>query len=203
VAGGRNVRLVAVTKGFGADAIAAVRAAGVDDIGESYAQELLARRDVLDGARVHFIGRVQTNKVRSVAALVDLWQSVDREQAAVEIARRAPGAEVLVQVNVSGEETKAGCSPAETPLFVARCQELGLEVRGLMTIAARQSASRSAADAASGFARLRTLVDRLGLPECSMGMSDDFEAAVGEGATLIRVGAAIFGPRQPTSGPNV
>lgn len=184
------VRLVAVTKGFGADAVAAAVAAGVPDVGESYAQELREKAPV-EGATWHFVGRLQTNKVRQVAGLVDLWQSVDRAELAEEIARRAPGAAVLVQVNVSGEAQKGGCAPADAPALVARCGALGLDVRGLMTVG-------HPADPRPGFRLLAGLADDLGLPERSMGMSGDLEIAVEEGATMVRVGRALFGPRPRT-----
>jgi pyridoxal phosphate enzyme (YggS family) len=189
---------VCVTKGFGLDAIGAVRGAGALDVAESYAQELVAKSAadpaLLASLTVHFIGRVQTNKVRLVAPLVGLWQSVDRAEVAVEIARRAPGAAVLVQVNVSGEASKGGCPPAATSALATRCQSLGLVVRGLMTV----GHSAGAAAAKPGFVRLRALADDLGLAECSMGMSDDLEAAVEAGSTMVRVGSALFGPRPMT-----
>ncbi|MCU1344518.1 MAG: hypothetical protein JWL70_784 [Acidimicrobiia bacterium] len=190
-AGGRDVTVMAVTKGFGADAIAAARGAGLADLGESYAQELLERRSALAGARVHFIGRLQSNKVRSMASLVSVWQSVDRAGIAAEVARRAPGAQVMVQVNVSDEATKGGCAPADTVGLVSQCRDLGLAVQGLMAVGS--SAGPDAARA--GFALLRSQVDDLGLEQCSMGMSGDLEIAVQEGATMVRIGSALFGPR--------
>jgi PLP dependent protein len=192
-AGGRDVRVVAVTKGFGPDAIDAASACGLTDVGENYAQELLAKLDELHQPRprVHFIGRLQTNKVRHLAPVVDVWQTIDRTSAAAEVAKRAPGAAVLVQVNVSDEPQKGGCPPAEAPELVARCQGLGLRVLGLMTVGRTGSPD----DARAGFALLSSLADRLGLPERSMGMTDDLEVAVQEGATMVRVGTALFGPR--------
>jgi pyridoxal phosphate enzyme (YggS family) len=190
-AGGRNVTLIAVTKGFGSEAVAAVRAAGVHDLGESYAQELLERRHAFAGTRVHFIGRLQTNKVKVVAPLVDCWQSVDRVAVATEIARRTDGATVMLQVNVTGESTKGGCEPSEAGALADRCRGLGLRVQGLMAVGSSAGAEASR----PGFARLRNLVDELGLDHCSMGMSEDLEVAVQEGATMVRIGSALFGPR--------
>jgi PLP dependent protein len=192
-AGGQDVRVVAVTKGFGPDAIDAASVCGLTDVGENYAQELLGKLGGLQHPRprIHFIGRLQTNKVRQLAAVVDVWQTVDRAAAATEVAKRAPGASVLVQVNVSDEPQKGGCPPAEAPALVARCQEQGLRVLGLMTV----GRTGSPADARAGFALLSSLADRLGLPERSMGMTDDLEVAVQEGATMVRVGTALFGPR--------
>jgi pyridoxal phosphate enzyme (YggS family) len=191
-----SVRLVAVTKRQPAEAAAAVVAAGVADLGESYPQELAVKADELadrgiDAVRWHCIGRLQRNKVRTIAPLVELWQSVDRLSLAAEIARHAPGAAVLVQVNVSGADQQGGVGPAQAPAVVAGCRDLGLEVRGLMAIGARGPAEA----ARPGFRALRELADRLDLPERSMGLSADLEVAVQEGATVVRVGSALFGPR--------
>lgn len=185
--GDDGVRLVAVTKGFDADAVVAAVAAGVLDIGESYAQELRAKAAV-PGATWHFVGRLQTNKVRQLAGVVDLWQSVDRAELGEEIARRVPGAAVLVQVNVSGEPQKGGCEPAEAPALVGRLGRAGLDVRGLMTVG-------HPGDPQPGFRLLASLADDLGLPERSMGMSGDLEIAVEAGSTMVRVGRALFGDR--------
>ncbi|MGH9273812.1 MAG: alanine racemase, partial [Acidimicrobiales bacterium] len=136
-------------------------------------------------------GGLQRNKVRQAAPYVHLWQSVDRLSLAAEIARRAPGAAVLVQVNVAGAAQQGGCPPARVPSVVEGCTDLGLEVRGLMAIGAQGSDS----DVRAGFRAVRELADRLELPERSMGMSGDLEAAVAEGATMVRIGTALFGPR--------
>ena len=198
-----SVRLVAVTKGQPVEAVEAALAAGLADLGESYPQELLAKAEALeerDGAhghgrttrvRWHCIGRLQRNKVRQVAPLVHLWQSIDRLSLAAEVARYAPGADVLVQVNVTGAEQQGGCEPARVPAVVEGCTDLGLVVRGLMAIGAHGPAEA----ARPGFRTVRDLADRLGLPERSMGMSGDLEVAVGEGATIVRVGTALFSPR--------
>jgi pyridoxal phosphate enzyme (YggS family) len=177
-------------------------ACGLTDVGENYAQELAAKVPMLtcERPRIHFIGRLQTNKVRHLVPFVDVWQTVDREHAATEVARRAPGATVLVQVNVSDEPQKGGCAPGETEVLVSRCRDLGLEVLGLMTVGRTGSPD----DARAGFTLLATLADRLGLPERSMGMTDDLEVAVREGATMVRIGTALFGARpRPTAGPAV
>jgi len=200
--GSERVRVVAVTKGFGPDAIEAAVACGLTDVGENYAQELEAKLPALtcERPRVHFIGRLQTNKVRHLAPLVDVWQTIDREHAAAEVAKRAPGATVLVQVNVSDEPQKGGCAPDDAEGLVARCRDLGLDVTGLMTV----GRTGEPADARAGFALLSSLADRLGLPERSMGMTDDLEVAVSEGATMVRIGTALFGARpRPATGPAV
>ena len=205
------VRIVAVTKGFPASAPAAALAAGLADLGESYAQELVAKAAELgepaepgeaaapeagSGPRWHFVGRLQRNKVRALAPLVALWQSVDRLSLGREIAKRAPGAAVLVQVNVSDEPQKGGCAPGEVADLVSDLDGLGLAVEGLMGLGPMGAPE----EARPAFARLHRLADVLGLRERSMGMTGDLEVAVQEGATMVRVGEALFGPRPPRSG---
>ncbi len=197
-AGGDRAKVVAVTKGFGPDAVAAAVEAGLVDIGENYAQELQSKADALESLiddqpmlRWHFIGRLQRNKVRRIAGLVGLWQSVDRPELATEIARWAPGAQVLVQVDVAGGEGRGGCQPSETPQLVDRCRQAGLEVAGLMAVGPPGPPEHSR----PGFRLLAGQAADLGLQELSMGMSGDIEVAVEEGATIVRVGTALFGPR--------
>ena len=195
-----RVRLIAVSKGHPVAAVQAVLAAGVTDVGESYAQELSAKvaafelgaTDVPEPApRWHWIGRMQQNKVRQIAPLVHLWQSIDRLSLAAEVARRAPGAAVLVQLNVSGAGQQGGCAPEQAPAVVDGCRDLGLDVRGLMAIG-----PQGAPDVVRpAFRTVRELADRLELEVCSMGMSADLEDAVAEGSTMVRVGSALFGPR--------
>ncbi len=188
-----TVRIVAVTKGFGADAVVAARDAGCVDIGENYAQELLAKAAELPGGapvRWHFLGHIQRNKVRALAATVDCWQGLSRRSEAEEIARRRPGASVLVEVDTTGAPGRGGCPPAEVAGLVATLSDLAVTVDGLMTVAPREpDAARSC------FRQVRALADGLGLAECSMGMSDDWALAVGEGSTMIRVGRSLFGER--------
>jgi PLP dependent protein len=196
-AGGEGrVRLVAITKGFGPEVVAAAVAAGVEDVGESYAQELVAKAAAVDVRRWHFVGRLQANKVRGMAGTVDLWQSVDRPRLVEEVARRAPGARVLVQVDVTGEPSKGGCPPAEVPALVERAAAAGLEPRGLMAVGPLGPPEA----ARPGFRALVGLAERLGLAERSIGMSGDLEVAVQEGSTMVRVGTALFGPRPPRAG---
>jgi pyridoxal phosphate enzyme (YggS family) len=194
------ITLLAVTKGFGPEVALAAVELGLVDLGENYAQELLAKAPIVAEAghavRWHAIGRLQRNKVRQLAPHVHLWQTVDRFELGAEIARRAPGAGVLVQVNVSDEPQKGGCEPAAAPELVRSLVDVGLDVRGLMTVG-----RTGAPDAArEGFRTLRRLADDLDLPVRSMGMSGDLEVAVEEGATLIRVGSALFGPRGAVPG---
>lgn len=189
--GPEAVTLVVVTKEVGIDVVRAAIAHDASDFGENRAQELLAKAEALTAtaARWHFIGRLQRNKVRAIAPRVALWQSVDRADLAAEIGRRAPGAAVLVQVNVTGEQQKGGCAPDEAGALVDACEAHGCRVQGLMTV------PRAEGDPRPAFARLRQMTDDLGLGVCSMGMSGDYEAAITEGATMVRVGRAIFGPR--------
>jgi PLP dependent protein len=201
-AGGDPARtaLVAVTKAQPIDAVTAALDAGLADLGENYAQELVAKAEQLDDGepalparspRWHFVGRLQRNKVRQVAPYVSLWQSVDRLSLAAEIARRASGAAVLVQVNVTDEPQKGGCRPEFVPSVVEGCLDLGLDVRGLMAIGPEGDEP----GARAAFAALSRLADGLDLEERSMGMSGDLEAAVAEGSTMVRVGTALFGAR--------
>ena len=194
----REVRIVAVTKGFGVDAPRAALAAGLTMIGENYAQELIAKHEELstderDRIKWHFLGRLQRNKVRSIAAIVSVWQSVDRSELIDEIARRAPGAKVMIQLNLSNEPQKGGAPLSEGEQLVGHAREVGLTVIGLMGVGTAGDSFETAA----GFARLVELADRLGLPERSIGMSDDLELAVREGSTMVRVGTGLFGARAP------
>lgn len=189
-----DVSVVGVTKGFGSDAIEAAVAAGCAAIGENYAQELLAKREVIErlDPEVHFIGRLQRNKVRQVAPLVDVWCSLDRPSVVDEVARRAPAARVLIQVDTSGDPAKGGCPVGETSDLVQHARALGLVVEGLMTVG---PTGGDAEAARAGFRLVRSMVDDLGLQVCSMGMTGDLEVAVEEGSTEVRVGTALFGSR--------
>ena len=182
------VRVVAVTKGFGPDAVAAARAAGLTDLGENYAGELTAKHD--GTPTWHHLGSVQRRAVRDLAPLVDVWQGVDRLEEGAAIAGQRPGARVLVQVNSAGDD-RAGVLPAAAAPLVDGLRELGLDVLGLMTVA-----PPGGGDAARrAFGVVRDLAVALGLRECSMGMTGDLEAAVREGTTMVRIGTALFGPR--------
>jgi pyridoxal phosphate enzyme (YggS family) len=167
--------------------------AGARDLGENRAQELVPKAQALERLqpRWHMIGRLQRNKVAALAPYVALWQSVDRIELADEIARRAPGAAVLVQVNVAGEEQKGGCAPSDAEKLVEHSRALGLAVEGLMTV------PPLAGDPAPFFRTLRRMTDEMALSTCSMGMSNDYETAIRHGATMVRIGSAVFGPRPP------
>lgn len=191
---GADVDVLAVTKGFGPEAVVAAAAAGLGAIGENYAQELVTKAPTAaaHGLRVHFIGQLQSNKVRQLAGLVDVWETVDRPRLVAEIARRAPGAIVLVQVDATGEAGKGGCPVAEVPGLVDVARDAGLRVAGLMTVGPTEGGPEAARPV---FRTVRRLTDELGLATCSMGMSADLDVAVDEGATEVRVGTALFGPR--------
>ncbi|MCY4192710.1 MAG: YggS family pyridoxal phosphate enzyme, partial [bacterium] len=179
--GGDQVKIVAVTKGFGPEAVTAAAKAGLIDVGENYAQELLAKaRDLSSrpeaavAPRWHFIGRLQRNKIGRVAGLVHLWHSVDRPELVAEIARRSPGARVLVQVDVAGIGGRGGCPPEETEVLVQGCGAAGLDVAGLMAVGPPGPPEH----ARRGFRLLAAQADELGLAELSMGMTADMEVAV-------------------------
>lgn len=187
------VRLVAVSKEHPVDAVRDAMAAGQREFGENRAQDLVAKAEVLaaDAPVWHFVGRLQRNKVRALAPHVARWHSIDRSELAPELARAATHAPVLVQVNVAGETQKGGCRPDDTAVIVDDLRAAGLVVDGLMTVPPLDM------DPRPYFARLREIGERLALPELSMGMTGDFEAAIAEGATIVRVGSAIFGSRVP------
>lgn len=189
-----DVVVVAVTKGFGVEALDAAAALGLDDVGENYAQELAEKWAAEPGdndRRWHFLGRVQRNKVARLAGAVDVWQAVDRVAAGQEIARRAPGARVHVQVNLAGDPSRVGCTFADAPGLVGELRSLHLDVAGVTGIGPRGDPER----ARGGFRRLAELAAGQGLAECSMGMTDDLEVAVEEGSTMVRVGRGLFGTR--------
>ncbi|MFW6379403.1 MAG: YggS family pyridoxal phosphate-dependent enzyme [Guyparkeria sp.] len=191
------VRLVAVSKRQPVEAIRALAELGQRDFGENYLQEALDKQPDLADLPLtwHFIGPIQSNKTRSIAAHFDWVHSVDRVKIARRLGEQRDPAlgplKVLVQVNVDGETSKSGAEPVDVPAIVAACAECPtLELRGLMCI------PRPGNTAA--FEQLAALNRSLAepLPDLSMGMSGDFEAAIAAGATIVRVGTALFGPRE-------
>ena len=191
-----DVKLVAVSKRQSVEAIRALAGLGQRDFGENYLQEAIDKQSELVDLPLiwHFIGPIQSNKTRAITAHFDWVHSVDRAKIARRLGeQRDPAKEplnVLIQVNVDGEESKSGAKPADVPAIAAACAEYPtLRLRGLMCI------PRPGNTAA--FAQLAALNASLAepLPDLSMGMSGDFEAAIGEGATLVRVGTALFGSR--------
>lgn len=198
------VRVVAVTKGHGPEAVRAAVAAGLEDVGENRVQEALAKQDAAGMVPVtwHLIGTLQRNKARQAAGRFALIHSVDRLELAAELDRRAAaGAEVqrvLLQVNCSDEAQKGGVEPSGlVPLLGAVSELRHLEVVGLMTMSAL---TEDQAEQRRAFSRLRELRDQgesagYRLPELSMGMSGDYTTAVEEGATMVRLGTILFGER--------
>jgi PLP dependent protein len=211
-----SVRIVAVTKGFGVDAVHAALSVGLTDIGENYADELLAKAGTLgspDGAPApgapvredgeppppvaapvwHYLGAVQRNKVSRLAPSVAWWQGLSRIEEGRAIARRRPGATVLVQVDVAGIPGRGGCRPDEVAELVRALRGEDLDMAGLMAVGPPGPAD----EVRRGFRTVSILADDLDLPVRSMGMSDDFEVAVSEGSTMVRLGRVLFGPRPP------
>ena len=199
-----GVQLVAVSKTHPAEAIRAAAAAGQRDFGENYVQEALAKMDALADLPLvwHFIGPIQSNKTRAIAQAFQWVHSVDREKIAVRLSEARPAhlapLQVCIEVNVSGEASKSGVAPeAAGPLAreISRLPHIAL--RGLMAV---PEPTEDMLLARQRFAQLRELKeaivrDAIALDSLSMGMSADLEAAIAEGATLVRVGTAIFGER--------
>jgi hypothetical protein len=197
-----SVQLVAVAKGHPEEVIRAAYDAGMRTFGENYAQELAAKASALSDLqdiRWRFIGHLQRNKIKLVEgarATVDTVDSVRLAQAiSKRAAARATNVEALLQVNVGGEAQKSGCTPDEVPALVEAVRTLpNITLRGLMTVAPHLDDVEATRPF---FAALRELAEAHGLPELSMGMTHDLEQAVLEGATMLRIGTAIFGPRPP------
>jgi pyridoxal phosphate enzyme (YggS family) len=189
-----DVEILPVTKGFTPWAIEAAVAADCTSIGENYAQELISKSETVSRLHpdVYFIGQLQSNKVRQLVGLVDVWATLDRTSIVKEVAKRAAGARVLIQVNTTGESGKGGCSLPDLPDLVELVHRSGLELEGLMTVG---PTGTPAEHARSGFRTVRKKVDEFGLSVCSMGMTADMQVAIEEGSTQIRVGTALFGPR--------
>jgi pyridoxal phosphate enzyme (YggS family) len=199
------VRIVAVTKTLGPDAVRAALEAGLADIGENRVQEALAKMEGLEGLPIawHLVGQLQRNKARHAVGRFALIHSLDRMDLGLDLARRAaPGTAqpVLVQVNCSGEPQKGGVEPASLPALLDQVAALpGLALQGLMTMAELTDDESRQRRAFSLLRRLRDEAEGRGLalPELSMGMSGDYPVAVEEGATLVRLGTVLFGERSP------
>jgi pyridoxal phosphate enzyme (YggS family) len=194
-----DVTIVAVSKGFPPAAIDEAAIAGIADLGENRVQEAAAKIAALRGLPVtwHLVGHLQTNKAKTALELFDIIHSVDSLHLAEALSHpdRSGPLPILLEVNASGEATKFGfppCEVADAAQAVARLPHLDL--RGLMTVAPFVSDPETVRPV---FRELRRLRDALGLRELSMGMTDDFEVAIEEGATLVRIGRAIFGERTP------
>ena len=207
----QEVRIIAVTKGHPVEAIAAAQAVGIEDIGENRIQEALEKRVTAADlpVRWHLIGHLQSNKAKFVPGNFSVVHSLDTLKVAEALARalRRSAMEgtaleplrALLQVNVAGEEQKSGCPADQAAELAHRMAEMPeLRLEGLMTMAPLSGDERTRRDVFSGLCKLRDglVSNGLVLPELSMGMSGDFPAAVAEGATMIRLGTALFGERQ-------
>ena len=196
-----SVQLLAVSKTKPASAIRETHAAGVCDFGENYLQEALTKQQALGDLPLiwHFIGPIQSNKTKAIAEHFDWVHSVDRLKITQRLSEQRPAGlpplNICLQVNVSGEDSKSGCTPADLPALAKAVAALpNLRLRGLMAIP-EPTDDRAAQEAA--FATLRQLQEGLGLglDTLSMGMSHDLEAAIAQGATWVRIGTALFGAR--------
>lgn len=206
---GRNpddIKIVAVTKTVDMPVILHALNHGITDIGENRVQELLRKYEDMEGkADIHMVGRLQTNKVKYIIDKVRLIHSLDSMGLAAELQRHAEKAdrdiEVLVQVNVSGEETKAGISPAEVPGFIDGLSGLGrIKMKGFMTIAPMAAGADEIREIFRNLYQIfidskRKNSNNISIEYLSMGMSNDYEIAVEEGANIVRLGSAIFGSR--------
>lgn len=202
-----TVTLVAAAKTQAPEPVRWVVEAGVTAIGHNYARELRAMHGIVRGARWHYIGALQTNTAHHVAALADMVETLSGDRATGRLARRAAGAgrvlDAMIEVDFTGE--RAGVAPEDVGAFAARAADLeGLRLRGLMTI---PPAGATPDDARPWFRQLRQLrdevrEDRPDVVDLSMGMSLDYGVAVEEGATMVRIGTALFGPRAPAGAPH-
>lgn len=198
--GRTDVTVVAVTKGFDRSAMDCAQRLGLTNVGENYAQELLGKAEAVNpGTNVHFMGRVQRNKVRKVVDIVDVWHSVSRPEILTEIAKRSAPLErspkILIQVRPHDDDTKDGIRPSELDAMLETAAEAGAEVGGLMTIGVLGNAAATK----EAFVELAALAKAYGLADCSMGMSGDYRDALAAGATILRLGSVLFGAR-PTRG---
>jgi len=203
-----SIQLLAVSKTKPASAIREINAAGVRDVGENYLQEALTKQGELRDLPLiwHFIGPIQSNKTKAIAEHFDWVHSVDRLKIAQRLSEQRPAGlpplNICLQVNVSGEDSKSGCAPADLPALANAVAALpNLRLRGLMAI---PEPTEDRAEQEAAFASLRQLQERLGLglDTLSMGMSHDLEAAIAQGATWVRIGTALFGARiYPASDP--
>ena len=192
-----STRLIAVSKVQPLDRVIAVLEEGHRLFGENKVQEAAGKwpelRARFPGVELHLIGPLQTNKARQAMQLFDAIESIDRPKLARTIARLKDELgtcpKLFVQINTGEEDQKAGVMPAEADAFIAECRALGLEIEGLMCIPPVDE------EPSLHFALLKKIAERNGVPELSMGMSGDFEKAVAQGATYVRVGSAIFGER--------
>lgn len=196
-----EVRLLAVTKIFGPEVIREAWAAGLREFGENYVQEMERKAPVvadLAGARFHLIGHLQSNKTKKAAQLFSAIDSLDAVKLAARLDAEATPLDITIEVKLSEEAAKSGADPGQLPAIVEAVRaSRNLRLRGLMTV---PPWSEDPEESRPFFARLRELAGAHGIPELSMGMSNDMEVAIEEGATWVRVGTALFGSRRPLLG---
>ena len=188
------VTLIGVTKGFTHEEVNIASELGIKNFGENYAQELLTKNPLVDPEiSWHYIGQLQSNKIRKISHLVDVWHSVTSLKLAREIHKRNDQAQILLQLSLMGPSNSKGFEVEQLPQLISELRDMNIDISGLMTmgVPGDMVATRVV------FKELRKLADTFELPECSMGMSDDFEIALESGASMIRVGSAIFGNRRP------
>lgn len=202
------VQLLAVTKTVSPEKINAAIQCGINQIGENRVQEYLKKRDdlMLEGVKTHLIGHLQTNKVRQIVGQVDMIESVDSLRLAKAISERSETLQIktpiLVEVNIGGEDAKSGIEPENLEQLLLECSKLsGIKVQGLMTIPPILHTEREKREIFSKMYQLfvdikSKKIDNIDMQELSMGMSGDFREAILEGATIVRVGSALFGERQ-------
>ena len=192
-----DILLIAVTKKFPAAVIEEAYALGLREFGENYVQELESKRPLLNGcggARFHLIGHLQSNKSKKAAEIFDVIETVDSAKLAQRLNAENKPLDVMIEVKLSHEEAKAGADPEEIPALIETIRSLpNLRLLGLMTM---PPWSDDPEQTRPYFAKLRALGEANGLTQLSMGMSHDLEAAIEEGATMIRIGTALFGPRK-------
>ena len=192
-----GVRLLAVTKVFGAEVVHEAYALGLREFGENYVQEMERKAPAVSGlaeARFHLIGHLQSNKTNNAAQLFSAIDSIDSAKLASRLDGEGKPMDVMIEVKLSEEESKSGAGEVELPAIVEAIRgSRNLKLRGLMTV---PPWSEDAEVARPYFARLRELAARFEIPELSMGMSNDLEVAIEEGATWVRVGTALFGRRK-------
>lgn len=209
-AGGRDpasVSIVAVTKGHPLAAVEAALHAGCVDLGENYADDLVEKAEQAEQAgwspRWHWLGRIQTNKLARLAPHVWLWQTLDSPEHALALARRSPGARVLVQANLTGDPARSGAPIGLLGAVVSAALDAGLDVLGVMGVGPQPMASPPSPDdhraSVEAFRRLVAVADEHALAVRSIGMSADLQAAAEAGTTMVRIGEALFGPR-PAAG---
>ncbi len=203
-----QVELIAVTKGFGAERVEAAARLGLHQIGENRVEEARIKKPAVQAeVEWHMVGTLQTRKVRDAVEIFDMIHSVDRLRGGEEISKRAQTAgrrlPVLLEINISGEEMKSGFAPADLPQAVEQLAALeGIRIVGLMTMAPfvedpeeTRPVFRGLRETAEQIEKMR--IARVEMRHLSMGMTNDFEVAIEEGATMVRLGTAIFGPRPP------